>query len=419
MRDEPIDAYRRYFETVARNGGNLSAASRELNIPRETLRGKLAKARRLAAMGYFGTDPVIPGFEIAKISTTTDSDGNVRQTSIQQRPIKDEPDIPEGMRLERLSVNISPSGEVQRWEKYKADAPDPAAIAKAVREAFEGYEPPAPAIIKEVGDPNRMNVFPIADIHQGLRTWRTETGEDYDHEIGAELIRTKMAQLFAETAPATKALIVNLGDALHANDHKNMTPTSGNLLDVSAGLLTVTRSTVALFRDCIDMALQMHDEVSIVHLPGNHDLTSSIALIVAAEAHYANEPRVKVFPAEDELERDVFFLRYGQNLLGAHHGHRLRKPEEMAMCMASECRADWGETGYHWFFYGHIHNATVKEVGGCLVESFRTIAPPDGYAVSKFQSGRSLTSVTLNECGGEHGRKHINLPPLTRRAKAA
>jgi hypothetical protein len=126
---------------------------------------------------------------------------------------------------------------------------------------------------------------------------------------------------------------------------------------------------------------------------------------------FKNEPRVII----DDGQADYWFYRFGKNLIGAHHGHRLSQ-SEMAGSMATECRQDWGETLYHWFLHGHLHHFIVKEIMGVRVECMRTIAEADGFHAGKYPSGKSLISVTLNKDGGEEGRAIINIPPVKKRA---
>lgn len=64
-------------------------------------------------------------------------------------------------------------------------------------------------------------------------------------------------------------------------------------------------------------------------------------------AHYRKNPRVEIMLDPS----DFFFYRFGQTLLGAFHGHKM-KPDRMAMAVMR--RADWGRTRFHHFMFGHI-----------------------------------------------------------------
>lgn len=354
---------------------------------------------------------IMPGFETTRVAV------GPRGTTVEQKPERGEVfAVPDGHKISGVSAFVDAQGrEIGKWVKTKEGDISPDALAKIIRSEFEGYIPATPALITERGLPERMAMYIIADAHLGLLTHAEEVGEDNSLEIGVDRLRRCMRDLVAETGSCEKALVINLGDAFHANDHKNMTPTSGHILDVAARFKPTARAAVSVFRECVDMALTKHDNVIVKHLPGNHDLTASIILETAAMTHYALNPRVTV----DDDMKDYFFLRYGRNLTGWHHGHRLNKPEEMVMCMANECREDWGETDYHYFGTAHLHHSWLKEVGGCIVECYRTLAPADQFHSGKYGSGRSLSSITLDKEGGEHSRRHINLKPLKQRALVA
>lgn len=397
---------------------NDTIAAHNLGIPRTTLQGRIAAAKLAAMNGEFGTDPVIPGFEISSISTT-ERDGEVVSKSIKQRKAAGEQfAVPDGQQIRGVSALVDADGRVvAKWLKTGEERPDPAFLAKVVREAFDGYRPAAPIILRrrDAKIPERLAIYIIADSHLGLLTHVEETGEDNNLEIAVDRLRYCMVDLVEQTPPSEKALVINLGDAFHTDNNKNMTPASGNILDVASRIRKTAKAAVEIFRECIDMALVQHNEVIVKHLPGNHDPTTSIILETGSAIHYKHNPRVVV----DEDQKDYFCLRYGRNLVGAHHGHRLNKPEEAAMLLANEYSEDWGDTDYRYWIQGHLHHSFKKEVGGILFEGFRTIAPPDAFHSGKFQSGRSLTSVSLDKAGGEHSRYNVNIPALRRKALRA
>jgi hypothetical protein len=297
--------------------------------------------------------------------------------------------------------------ETLQWVKTKEDI-GLEQITEALRNAFDGYtgraeliDPPAHS------DDDLLSVYPIADQHNGLLAWEAETGENYDLKIGADRLRESMARLVSQSPASKQALILNLGDWQHTDDQKNMTPRSGNLLDVDSRYFKILTTGVQLMMDCIELALQKHETIIVRNLPGNHDPHASIALTIALGAFYSNNPRVTI----NQDPSDFFFHRFGETLIGANHGHKMRA-QSMAMTMAVRRREDWGSTKYHWFLFGHIHHETVKEIGDVRCESFQTLAAKDAHAAqSGYCSGQSLTSVTIHRKHGEIGRHRVNVTP--------
>lgn len=304
--------------------------------------------------------------------------------------------------------------EVLQWVKTTADQ-NTEQLVEAIRSAFEEYRGKAPLIsAPKYTDQDLLSVYPIADQHNGLLAWGRESGEDYDLKIGADRLRECMSRLVAQAPMSKHGLILNLGDWQHNDDGRNVTPKSQHILDVDSRYFKILTTGVQLMMDCIDLALQRHETVTVRNIPGNHDPHASIALTVALSAFYAKNHRVIV----DDDPGEWFFHRFGEVLIGANHGHRA-KAADMAMTMAVRRREDWGATKYHYFYFGHIHHETVKEVGDVRVESFQTLAAKDAYSAGHgFNSGQSLTSITLHRRDGEIGRHKVNIPPPNTSANA-
>jgi hypothetical protein len=156
----------------------------------------------------------------------------------------------------------------------------------------------------------------------------------------------------------------------------------------------------------VDIALQKHEIVHLVAIPGNHDEDASVCLRVAMSLFYSNNPRVKVY-TKPGLH---WYMRFGKCLLAATHGHTM-KPDRMAMMLATDCQKDWGETDHKHMFFGHIHHETAKEVGPVRLESFNTPAAKDAYATGGgYRSSRSMSAITFHAVDGEAGRHRVNIP---------
>lgn len=392
---------------AVRTHGTQRAAAVALGIGQPALCGRLDLAAKRGLM--LDTPAAMPGFQIKKVSTKEDEEGRVLHRHIQQtHDAGDKFEMPEGQVVKGVSSLVDADGNiVQQWIKTKTDSvvPDLTAALKAAFEQYEGGAKLIPA--PKTSDAEFLSAYPIADQHVGLLAWGAETGEDYDLKIGVQRLRESMAQLVSQSRPSRNGLILNLGDWQHTDDQKNMTPRSGNLLDVDSRYFKILTAGVQLMMDCIDLALTKHEHVLVRNLPGNHDPHASIALTVALSAFYSKNPRVTI----DDDPGDFFFFRFGETLLGATHGHRL-KPDRMAMTLATRCRKDWGETKFRYFYFGHIHHETAKEVGDVRCESFQTLASNDAHHASGgYNSGKSLQCITLHRQQGEVGRHRVNVPP--------
>jgi len=371
--------------------------------------------KRAAGRGDFGTSPVMPGFEISSVSTAQDEHGTVVRTFIRQAPERElSPfNLPQGHQIKGVSALLDADGSVvQQWVKTRQGEIDPSLIAETLKAAFADWMPPPfPVVEVPATDDDLLTIYPIADLHLGLRAVADESGADFDLDIAQERFRDTTSRLFERSPESGTALILQLGDFTHADDDLAMTPTSKNILQVSDRQLDVLKCGVQLMIDYIYHALKKHERVVVKCLKGNHDLNAWVVLYVALDQHFRDNDRVTI----DGAAADYWFFRWGKNLIGAHHGHRL-KQAEMAGAMAVECAEDWGQTLYRIFLHGHLHHEWVKEVLGVRVECVRTLADVDAYHAGKYGSGKSLISITLHKENGEDGRAKINLPPVRRRA---
>lgn len=393
--------------------GEKRAAAKALHVSESTMHRRLQRAAEKGLLGY---KPVLPGFVIKQVSTSIDKDGETYAEHIQQVRDGDEFDLPQGHVVKGISALVDPDGHIkQQWIKTKLDTVLPDLIA-AIQASFAEYTGKAELIAPpESVNEDLLSVYPIADQHNGLLAWGQESGESYDLKIGAARLRSTMAGVVSQAPPSTQGLILNLGDWQHNDDQKNMTPRSGNLLDVDGRYPKVLRYSFELLRDCIDLALQRHQQVIVKNIPGNHDPHASIALTLALSAFYEKNERVTI----DDKPGDFFFHRFGKTLIGAAHGHKC-KPDRMAMTMAVRCREDWGQTDFHYFYYGHIHQEVAREVGDVRCESFQTLAAKDSFAAGAgYNSGQSLCSITIHKINGEIGRHRINIAPKVHRATTA
>lgn len=390
------------------------AAAKSLGVPRGTYKHRLSVA---AERGMLPTKPVMPGFEIKTTSAQLDAGGNVEKEWIRQHKESGPAfTMPPGQIYKGLSVLTDSDGRARlTWHKTRTDTavPDLVAALETVFKRYRGRAKMVPAPRQAITD--LLTVYPIADQHNGLLSWGRETGEDYDMRIGAKRLRDSMAEVVAQSRPSAQAIILNLGDWYHADDQRNMTPRGGNLLDVDSRYFKILSAGVQLMIDAVDLALQKHRRVIVRNIPGNHDPHAALALTLALKMFYARDKRVVI----DDDPGEFYFYRFGAVLLGAHHGHRA-KADRLANTMANVCAEAWGKSRFRYFYTGHIHHETAKEIGGVRVESFQTLAAKDAYAVGhSYLAGQSLTAITLHRRAGEIGRHRVNIiPPASRPAVA-
>lgn len=314
---------------------------------------------------------------------------------------------PQGHAVKGVSTLYGPTGNVvAQWVKTKAGELSQEDTIEAIREALSEYES-AGTFIAEPGyvDEDLATVFPLPDLHFGLYSFGRETGEDYDLSIANDTNRKAFARLMASTPSSDTAVILGLGDLLHADDSSNRTAKSGHALDVDTRHSKVLKTAIQFMIYAVELALTKHRYVTVRNLPGNHDLHSAVAVTMALWAWFQNNPRVSV----DDSPSYFWWWRWGQNLLGATHGD-MAKPANLPLVMAASRPEDWGQTKHRIVFTGHIHTRTALESGGVIVESFQSTAARDAWhEASGYRAGRSLSAITFHNLDGEIARQKVNI----------
>ncbi len=358
------------------------------------------------------TTPHVPeGHEIGGVSTLVDPKGNLRQQWTKTR-VAGDPDPsppPPDFALKSLSSMTRGDGsEVVRWASYdRAKADAHASLMKAWQDHADAHLTgiAAPVTLPERTSETTLSLYPIGDHHLGMLAWWKETGESWDLKHGIDSLRLASSELIRRADPSDRAVIVNLGDFKHAPDNRQVTPGHGNKLDVDGRSAKIDDAAVALLVGMIDCALTKHKHVTVLNLPGNHDPEVAAVLALVLRAWYRNEPRVTIADAY----RAHQYYRFGQNLLGFHHGDTT-PASELPAIMAVDMSKDWGETLFHSWHCGHVHHKIKdKEHPGCVVEAHRILPPGDAWHMSRYRAGRGMSVITLDQDFGEVGRSTIGI----------
>jgi len=379
-------------------------AAQALGIPRTTLSSRVEIAAR---RGLMGTKPVLPGFEIKQTSTQLGPDGELQREWIKQGPAAgEEYAVPDGHVVKGESALVGPDGRViQRWIKTKEGDISPQQWVDAIREAFAAYEAPRAFVPMPQASDTLATIFPVADSHFGLYAYGPEAGEDFDLSIADKLNRETFACLVDATPNSGTAVIVGLGDLLHADDPTNRTAKSGHALDVDTRHSKVRQTALLFLIFCVEKAKERHAKIIVRILAGNHDEVTAGAISLALWAWFREDDRVEV----DIDPSRFWWWRFGNNLLGATHGD-MAKMKDLPMIMAATRPEDWGATKYRAVFTGHIHHQSAMEVGGVIVESFQTTAVRDVWHASMgYRAGRSMQAIVLHSERGEVGRHRVNV----------
>lgn len=363
-----------------------------------------------ARQGKLGYSPVLPGFEIKRTSTSTDQAGNVKGQHVTQVPAAGEMfEMPVGHTMKGVSAHLGPDGRITgQWVKTKQGANSLEAI-DAIKAVFEEYTGRAtPSLAPVHANDDLLTAYVIGDHHLGMYAWKAETGQDYDLNIGTELLHSTMFDLVANAPQAGTGLVLSLGDFFHADNSANQT-TKGTSVDIDTRRARVYKVGVKLMISCIELALQKHNKVIVRCLPGNHDQETTPTLAISLWAFFHNEPRVDIGCSPSRF----FHHQHGTTMLSATHGDQC-KIFDMPGVMAASEPAMWGATRFRYALAGHIHHKEkfCKEQNGVVCETFQVLPPPDSWhAGMGFGAGRSMTAINYHRERGEISRNICSVSP--------
>jgi len=282
-------------------------------------------------------------------------------------------------------------------------------VEAACRAAAERISPvdtiPAPNITAK----NLCTVYTLTDCHVGMLAWGRETGEPWDLEIAERVLVDTMISMM-DAAPASDLGVINqLGDFLHFDSLKPLTPEHGHILDADSRYQKIVEVAVRILRRVVDRALAKHQRVQVYMHEGNHDPAGSVWLRVLFSALYANNPRVTV----DRSPLPYVALQHGQTMICFHHGH-MTKNGNLPLLFAARFPEIWGATRKRYIHVGHRHHVEEKEHPGVKIIQHPTLAAADAYAArGGWLSERQATFMTYHVESGEVARG-IFLPPEIR-----
>ena len=311
--------------------------------------------------------------------------------------------VPEGEFVIGRSIYTSDDEGNKAWLKTKRTMTE-AARDKALQGFVDGlvkgvkpYKPKAKPKTKKFAT-DLLPAIVIGDAHFGMRADARETkARDYDTKIASNDMLAAIEYL-VDAAPASEqALLVNVGDFIHANGSSGTT-FGGTKLDVDTRIEVVLEIAAQTFLYAIDKLLTKHKSCVVVMARGNHDSDTAIALALILKFYYSKEPRVTI------LDPHGFFhtVQFGKNLLAVHHGDKV-KAVKLGAILPKMLPEQWSATVYRKWLVGHIHHQNAIETdNGVFVEAFGTLAPPDSWhAGAGYGSSSVMNQVVFHRDGGE------------------
>jgi hypothetical protein len=361
--------------------GSMRKAAKKLGCAYNAVQAAMARlSKRAAKQGYspeHGMTKAVPSpFMVKGTSTLYDEDGKAK------------------LQWVKTTLDGSKVEEMLRE------------MVVAMTEDVKGKAPSVPAPKHTEAD--LLAVYPLGDPHFGMYAWAAEAGDDFDTDI-AERVTCSAIDRLIDSAPAAEtAIILPLGDLIHADSSTNRTPNSGASLDVDTRWARVMQIGLRALIYSIKQALRKHKNVVVRVVKGNHDPHASLAIALALDAYFHAEPRIEV----DLSPAAHWYFRFGKVLIGSTHGDTTKEKDLLGV-MASDRPKEWGDTQHRYWYCGHIHHVVQREYPGVIVEYFRTLAPKDAWHAGQgYRSGRDMCLIVMHKQYGEIERHRCDIGML-------
>lgn len=288
------------------------------------------------------------------------------------------------------------------WTKEPDEEEVTLSLADAIKDSLKTVLPAKP-IKKPTRDLSSelCNFIPLADLH---------IGGEYGDPNYLDVVFNAIEDLTTDLPKAKKAVLIDMGDLLDANDHHGLTPASGNNCDViRENHLKNTVDAIAIMRLAITRLAESHEEVEVHLIRGNHDETSYIGVMVALHYYFKDNPRINVVVSDDNFR----VISWGKCAVFPHHGDKA-KWEDLKSVFSDQFPDEWSSAKYWRFIWtAHFHHDKQKEMIGAVGEHFRTLSKPNQWAMLKgFFTRGGIQCVTLHKEFGEVNRTKVNLKPL-------
>lgn len=361
---------------------NISEACRQVNCDRRYAYRLIKKLEEKAASQGVAphrdlTHQTAEGFNAKRISTAYKEDGSIALQWVIQEPEK-------------------------RDLRQKIDA-----MVDGLRDDLTGFKKPVTAP-KEVNE-DYCAQYLVGDHHFGmLADSDTKLDDaDWDVKIATKVLVNAVDRLSSRVGNAHTGVLVNVGDLFHADSSANTT-TAGTPVDVDTRIGKTFKLAGRLFQTIIDKMLEVHQEVVVINVRGNHDSDMACHLSSCLELLYDREPRVNV------LKNYSKFLHWEweNNLFVYHHGDRV-KHEQILQAVVTNLDAEWSRCKHRYCHMGHIHHQMSKEIGTMIFEHFSSLTATDQWhSDSGYGANRSMTAIVYHKKNGEDSRVKITIDGL-------
>jgi hypothetical protein len=301
--------------------------------------------------------------------------------------------VPEGFGIKRISKYFRDGENTNGWVISEPDKEQMAQLIEQAVDALAKSLPKYPPVKKpKPQNENLINLITLTDTHIGMYASSENEAERWDLKRAEETLWGVYKTLIDGSPKADTCVIALLGDIMHCNGGKPLTPKSGHILDIDGDWDGALDVAIATLRRIVDYALETHSKVVLSVVRGNHDEDQASWIKKLLQQVYEKETRLEI------LNGNYYFNCYsqGQLMLGWYHGDG-KKLDDLPLYFATEYPQAWGQTKFREIHTGDKHHHKEMDISGVLVKQHTTLIPRDSYAKNHgYRSLRFAERITYN-----------------------
>ena len=281
------------------------------------------------------------------------------------------------------------------WMKFKQSDLNKmrllANLSEGLKEQLPKYEPLIPAPVKTNSE--LLTQYTITDFHLGMLADAEETGGKWNIKLAEQMLLDWFAATMDLSPDSEQAVFMQIGDFLHWDGLKAVTPAHGHVLDADSRYQKLVRSCIRVTRKILDMLLEKHAKVHCIFAEGNHDESGSSWMREWLDVFYEDEKRITIDTSIDPY----YAFKFGNVGVFAHHGHK-RKKESLPETFAAKFREIMFSCEYNYGHSGHMHHLNIKESSLMIMRQHQTLAAPDAHASSGgWMSQRGASAIVYHK----------------------
>lgn len=269
------------------------------------------------------------------------------------------------------------------------------AILSYVRETVKPLRklPTTRQLRSDLGD--FMVAWGLWDMHFGSYAWNSEVGADWDVDIACTRVANSIDDMVRELSPyRVTTIYMPIGnDFLHFDSNRMKTTFGEHYMDCDTRFARVYLAGLYSLTYMIRRATEICDDVRILYIPGNHDMSTAFTLCAGLLERFRDDDRVTVDLGANPRK----YVLHGGSLVGFGHGN---VPDaQLKLIFAEEAHDLWSQSTYREFQRGHTHQRRAQEIPGVMpmngltIRTNPTLCNNDFWHHSKALIGESTRSV--------------------------